>query len=61
MEIKQIISKSQDGNRMEVVAENNDNLQTLHIHKGPNNQWNYYYGLEENRPIFKLIKQRRTK
>lgn len=56
MKMKQIISKSKDGNKMEIIAQGVFNLETLHIHKGLNNKWSYYWGLDEDeRPILRSI------
>ena len=46
MIIKKIISKSRDGNRMEVIAKEDKVLKTLHIHK-ENNIWRYFAGYDK--------------
>lgn len=57
MEIKQIISKSPDGNRMEVIAINSiDILRTLHIHKNSEGKWTYCVGYRrDGQPNLKLM------
>lgn len=40
MKLKQIISKSRNGNRMEVIGKDDDGLHTLHIRK-EHNIWKY--------------------
>ena len=44
MKFKQIISKSRDGNKMEIIAEENKVLKTLHVHKESKNTWRYFAG-----------------
>jgi len=47
MEVKQIISKSKSGNRMEVIAKEPFQIQkTLHIRK-ENNIWRYFAGCDD--------------
>jgi len=47
MKLIQIISKSKDGNRMEVIAKEPFQIQkTLHIRK-ENNIWRYFAGCDE--------------
>jgi hypothetical protein len=46
MIVKKIISKSKDGNRMEVIAKEDKVLKTLHIHK-ENNIWRYFAGYDK--------------
>lgn len=55
MEIEKIISKSKDGNKMEVTATNGNFLNTLHIQKYPK-EWKYCAGYEKGRMILKSIK-----
>ena len=55
MIVKRIISKSRNGNRMEVIAEENNIQKTLHIHQ-ENNVWKYFAGLsQEGKKIFSPI------
>ena len=52
MIVKQIISKSKNGNRMEVIAEKDDIQKTLHIHQ-ENSIWRYFAGCDkEGKKIF---------
>ena len=52
MMVKKIISKSKDGNRMEVIAKEDKVQKTLHIHK-ENNIWRYFAGCnKEGKRIF---------
>jgi len=46
MMVKQIISKSKGGNRMEVIAKENNIQKTLHIHQ-ENSIWRYFAGCDE--------------
>lgn len=46
MIVKQIISKSKDGNRMEVIAKEDNIQKTLHIHQG-NDTWRYFAGCDK--------------
>ena len=43
--IKQIISKSKNGNRMEVIAKEDNIQKTLHIRQ-ENNIWRYFAGCD---------------
>ena len=43
MEVKQIISRSKDGNRMEVIAKDDGTLQTLHLCR-EHNAWRCFVG-----------------
>ena len=43
MKLKQIISKSKGGNRMEVIAKEDNIQKTLHIRQ-ENNIWRYFNG-----------------
>ena len=43
MKVKQIISKSRNGNRMEVIAKEDEIQKTLHICH-VNNVWRYFAG-----------------
>lgn len=55
MEVKQIISKSKEGNRMEVIAKDDSTLQTLHIHR-KNNIWRYFvYCDKKGNKVFSVI------
>jgi len=55
MKIKKIISKSKNGNRMEIIAINGEDLRTLHVHL-IQDKWRYYAGKNEDfQPIFKFI------
>ena len=40
MKVRKIISKSKNGNRMEVIGEDDNGLHTLHINK-KGGVWNY--------------------
>ena len=55
MKVKQIISKSKNGNRMEVIAKEGDIQKTLHIHQ-KNKVWRYFDGCDKkgNR-VFSII------
>ena len=51
MMVKQIISKSKGGNRMEVIAIEDNILRTLHIHKNNDSliaTWRYFAGCLKN-------------
>ena len=55
MKVYKVINKSKDGNKMEVIAiDNNNTKQTLHINK-VNNVWKYYEGINNGIPIYQLI------
>jgi len=55
MKIKKIISKSKDGNRMEVIAGSyHGNLKTHHIHRHQKD-WKYLAGYEKGRMILRTI------
>ena len=55
MKVKKIISKSKDGNKMEVIAEvYHGNLKTFHIHRH-SKKWKFFAGYEKNQPILKAI------
>ena len=47
MKVKQIISKSKYGHRMEVIAKDDNGLYTLHIHRG-NDIWKYFVCYDKN-------------
>ena len=50
MEVKQIISKSKSGNRMEVIAEEDKVQRTLHICKDNDaliTAWRYFAGCDD--------------
>ena len=47
MIVKQIISKSRSGKRMEVTAKEGDTYQTLHLRQ-VGNVWRYFAGLNKN-------------
>ena len=55
MKVKRIISKSKNGNRMEVIAEEGDIQKTLHIHQ-KNSIWRYFASCDKkgNR-VFSII------
>jgi len=59
MKIKKVISKSKDGNRMEVIAEGQGGyLCTLHIHRHSDG-WKYHAGRDrKGQPILKLIEEK---
>lgn len=46
MKVKQIISENKSKNRMEVIAEEDRTLKTLHIRK-ENSIWKYFVGCNE--------------
>ena len=51
MKLVRVISKSRGGNRMEVIAKNDDGLKTLHIHR-KNRVWKYVAGrTREDKPF----------
>lgn len=55
MKVKQIISKSKNENRMEVIAKDNSTLQTLHIHR-KNNIWKYFVCCDKKgNKVFSII------
>lgn len=45
MKLKQIISESRNGNRMEVIGKDDDGLHTLHIRKEYSN-WKYLAAID---------------
>ena len=47
MKVRQVISKSRDGNRMEVIAREGNDQRTLHIHQ-KRNEWRYFAGEDKN-------------
>lgn len=53
MNIIQIISKSKDGTRMQIIAKDENRLKTLHIHAGKGAEWRYCkeYDYKEGKPI----------
>ena len=52
MKVKQIISKSKNGNRMEVIAREDNILSTLHICQ-EHNIWRYFAGCDKKgRKVF---------
>jgi len=52
MKVKRIISKSRNGNRMEVIAEEGDIQKTLHIYQ-ENSVWKYFAGCnKEGKKVF---------
>lgn len=56
MKLIKIISKSKDGNRMEVTAENRGILRTLHIRRHEDNKWYFFMRFDETeKPIFKIF------
>ena len=46
MIVNKIISKSRDGNRMEVIGKEDKVQRTLHIHKEYKNVWRYFAGCD---------------
>jgi len=46
MILKQIISKSKNGNRMEVIAKEDNILKTFHIYR-EDNIWRYFAGCDD--------------
>jgi len=57
MNLRKIISKSKDGNRMEVIATDGNFLHTLHIQKHQKD-WKYCAGYEKGRMILRKIELR---
>lgn len=51
MKLIKIISESKSGNRMEVIAEEDNIRRTLHIHK-ENNVWKYFAGCYKDKKVF---------
>ena len=45
MKVIKIISKSKSGNRMEIIAKEDNIQKTLHIHQ-ENDIWRYFAGLD---------------
>lgn len=43
MKVKQVISETKDGRRMEVIGKEDNTQKTLHIHK-ENRGWSYFVG-----------------
>ena len=54
MKLKQIISKSKKGNRMEIIAEEDNMQRTLHIRK-ENNIWRFFAGCNKGKKVFSPI------
>jgi len=55
MLVKRIISKSRNGNRMEVIAKDDKSLKTLHIRR-KSNVWRYFAGKDnKGNNIFEAI------
>jgi hypothetical protein len=55
MKVKQIISKSRSGNKMEVIGKEDDTQKTLHIHE-ENKVWKYFAGCDKTgRKVFSPI------
>jgi len=56
MRVERIISKSRDGNRMEVIGRDADGRRTLHLHR-KNDVWRYSVGYDrEDKQVFLPIK-----
>jgi len=59
MEIKRVISKSNDGLQMEVITEHgNGTLRTRHVHRGGGGKWRYctgYADRERKKPILREL------
>lgn len=55
MKLDKIISKSKDGNRMEVIARDDfQNMKTLHIQQH-SKKWRYCAGHQNDQPILRSI------
>ena len=55
MEVKQIISKSKDGNKMEVIGKEDGTQKTLHICR-EYDVWKYFVGYnKEGKKVFSPI------
>jgi len=56
MKLEKIISKSKDGNRMEIIARDDfKNLKTLHVHRYSKG-WKYCVGYKDDQPISRQLK-----
>jgi len=58
MKLEKIISKSRNGNRMEIIARDDfKNLKTLHVHRYSKG-WKYCAGYQNDQPILRSIKSK---
>jgi len=57
MKLEKIISKSKDGNRMEIIARDDfKNPKTLHVHRYSKG-WKYCAGYKNDQPISRQLKR----
>jgi len=57
MNLEKIISKSRDGNRMEIIARDDfKNIKTLHVHRSSKG-WRYCIGYKDDQPISRQLRR----
>lgn len=58
MKLEKIISKSKDGNRMEIIARDDfKNLKTLHVYRHSKG-WRYCVGYKDGQPTSRQLRRK---